>query len=95
MSLPCFIYILRNLSDLSRLAILSLPVHHHPQHNRRTEHRCHGADTQFRRCKHRPCDQVTQQTEHTAAEKTCRYHQDRLVAAEQIFDQLRHRDANK
>ena len=70
-------------------------MHHNINDDRRTKQGCHGADTQFRRCKHRPRDEIAQQAESRTAEKARRYHQDRLCRAEQAFRKMRNRDADE
>ena len=70
-------------------------MHHNINDDRCTKQGGHGADTQLRRCKHRPRDEIAQQAESRTAEKARRYHQDRLCRAEQAFRKMRNRNADE
>ena len=70
-------------------------MNHNINNDRCAKQSGYGADTQFRRCKHRPRDEIAQQAESRTAEKARRYHQDRLCRAEQAFRKMRNRDADE
>ena len=70
-------------------------MHHHVNHDRRSENRRHGADRQLGRGKHRPCDQVAEQAEHRAAKETARNQQKRLRRPHHRLDKMRHRDPHE